>query len=698
MRIASCGLEVFINLQKDSEDLGWLWMLRLYARGAALVNTDIDASIPYHLLPLLKKYASSDDEQISTADFQRLIETERDYFEKMKPRINGVLAKNISMLSRRFQLNRVEQSILTFVIVCRTHEGLGFGLDAGNSRKWLEQTVVSVLSVALSYVETEIELALERNGRLISSGLLQIEPNLVTEFNQKLLMSPKLIDAVYKKAKNVDELLSYAFKKMPTSKLSSREHFSHQLVEVRMLSKLLLATKRTNMPGVNILVHGLPGVGKTALVSALARELKLNAYSVSNDDVFDDEDISLELRFKNYRMLQKLLSNTKNGLVVFDEIEDVLPKPNSSRHGFFDKKGWVNELLETNPVPAVWIANHVWQIDPAFMRRFDLVLEVRMPPRSFRKQMLKKLLPTADDGWINSKSSELDLTPALIEKTASMLQRIGVETLSETQQLFDQQITARRNALGITTTKQRVSDPQCYKLDLLNTTASISSIVQSIASKPSGRVLLYGPPGCGKTALAYYLAELADKPIMIRRASDLIAAWHGETEKNICNMFNEATFENAVLLLDEADGFLRDRSSAVHSWQITQVNELLTQMECFNGLFICATNFMQNLDLAVMRRFEIKLKFDFLSLAQSQHLFNEVMYRLTGAKCNEVAMHKVRQALSKLTNLTPGDFSAIEKQFLWIGDNITTEKLIFELIQASQIKCGGRSMSIGFAG
>jgi transitional endoplasmic reticulum ATPase len=84
----------------------------------------------------------------------------------------------------------------------------------------------------------------------------------------------------------------------------------------------------------------------------------------------------------------------------------------------------------------------------------------------------------------------------------------------------------------------------------------------------------------------------------------------GESEKNIADMFAVARQQNAVLVLDEADSFLADRRNAQRSWEVTQVNELLTQMEAFDGIFICTTNLMEKLDPASIRRFAFKVRFD----------------------------------------------------------------------------------------
>lgn len=64
----------------------------------------------------------------------------------------------------------------------------------------------------------------------------------------------------------------------------------------------------------------------------------------------------------------------------------------------------------------------------------------------------------------------------------------------------------------------------------------------------------------------------------------------GESEKNIAKAFEEAKKQKKILLFDEVDSFFRERSYSSQSWEITQVNEFLTQMEKFEGIVICTTN------------------------------------------------------------------------------------------------------------
>jgi transitional endoplasmic reticulum ATPase len=90
---------------------------------------------------------------------------------------------------------------------------------------------------------------------------------------------------------------------------------------------------------------------------------------------------------------------------------------------------------------------------------------------------------------------------------------------------------------------------------------------------------LSGPPGAGKSAYARHLAERLDLDVLEKRFSDLSSMWLGESEKTIAAAFEEASDLRAFLIIDEADSLLRDRLAAQHSWEITQVNEMLTQME-----------------------------------------------------------------------------------------------------------------------
>jgi SpoVK/Ycf46/Vps4 family AAA+-type ATPase len=159
-------------------------------------------------------------------------------------------------------------------------------------------------------------------------------------------------------------------------------------------------------------------------------------------------------------------------------------------------------------------------------------------------------------------------------------------------------------------------------------------------------------------------------------------------------MFREAKTAGAVLLLDEADSFLRDRREARSAWEVTQVNELLVQMECFDGVFIVSTNLFESLDAAALRRFDLKVRFDYLRPEQAWTLFRETL-RQSGARLTQPAVWQAR--LERLERLTPGDFAAVVRRQRLAPERLSAQGLLNAL--RAEVETSGRvtSRSIGFS-
>lgn len=185
-----------------------------------------------------------------------------------------------------------------------------------------------------------------------------------------------------------------------------------------------------------------------------------------------------------------------------------------------------------------------------------------------------------------------------------------------------------------------------------------------LKEQPSARILVYGPPGTGKTAFGHWLAMKLGKPLLMKRASDLLSKYIGENEQNIANAFEEAFCSQSILLIDEIDSFVQSRSTAVRAWEISMVNEMLTQMENFEGIFIASTNFDQQLDSALLRRFDLKMKFDYLSKDQLTLLVTEQLGKIEMLDKDELNLtaEKVFQTLGTIQKCTPGDVAAVIRQ------------------------------------
>jgi SpoVK/Ycf46/Vps4 family AAA+-type ATPase len=213
--------------------------------------------------------------------------------------------------------------------------------------------------------------------------------------------------------------------------------------------------------------------------------------------------------------------------------------------------------------------------------------------------------------------------------------------------------------------------------------------------RPKGSLCFHGIPGAGKTQLAEYMAVELDLSLIVRSASDLLSKWLGESEQNIAAMFAEAEAEGALLFLDEADSFLRDRALARAEWSVTQVNELLQKMERFDGIFIAATNLMDVMDAAAMRRFTWKLEFKSLRPEQAWTMF------CTEAGLNSAAPKNasLRAQLLIIPDLAPGDFATVKRQANMLGVPLTPDEWIEQLAVEAKAKMTGlRRHKLGFAG
>ena len=158
--------------------------------------------------------------------------------------------------------------------------------------------------------------------------------------------------------------------------------------------------------------------------------------------------------------------------------------------------------------------------------------------------------------------------------------------------------------------------------------------------------------------------------------------WVGGTEQNIAEAFNEGRENQAVLIFDEADSFLRDRGNAFRSWEVTQVNEMLTQMESYPYPFVCTTNLMESLDKASLRRFTFKVGYDYMTPEQSSLAFKH-FFNFSNVD------------LSYLNSLAPGDFVVVRQKAEILGLLDNKAELI-KMLEAEQLNKAPFQHKIGF--
>ena len=578
--------------------------------------------------------------------------------EQKKFQTNKLLSKNIAQISSLMKLNKYEEQILEFVTLLKQYELLDNAVGLLGSELNTTQTK-RALSVILNIKQKYIDRAFASNSKLSKSSLVTIDKRNTNLLDRKL---DSISDAFLDNLLNLDEDISVMIKdsiKVCSKSALKLKDYRHLSDDINILIPYLNKAIANKQNGVNILLYGKPGTGKTELSKVIAKKLKTKLFEVSYTDE-DDEPIDGTARLKAYKSAQALLSNKKT-LLMYDEAEDIF----ESGGGFFSPpvrqkdKAWINRVLETNTIPTIWITNNIHTIDNALIRRFDMSIEIPIPLKSKREEIIKNYSNNLlDANTIKTLAKNDNIAPALISTTAKVISAIDTK---ESTKAFTHLLNNTLKAQGYGEIKKESRENSLdtmYKPSYINTRTDLKELTKGIKKTAMARLCLYGVPGTGKSAFGKYIAEILNKPLILKKGSDLICKYVGGTEKNIADAFKEAKEENAVLVFDEVDSFLADRTNAKQSWEVTQVNEMLVQMENFNGVFIATTNLMNNLDKASLRRFDLKLEFSALNQKQSWKMFKIFSKSLGISQVDKNLKIKVQA----LKNLTPGDFAAVVRQ------------------------------------
>ena len=616
--------------------------------------------------------------------------------QELEPLLDSTLEENLDGLAEQVGLSDVEKTLLAFAVIHQTYKPLSECTDSFSDLR--ADQVLVLLAVALDFTEAEVRKALSPDRLLQSSGLLILHRNLGPDsLRDKLELLTGLAERLMEPQSDAMDLLRGFFHEAPVSGLDC-DDFAFMGEDVELLQQYLEPAVNKGFLGINILFYGVPGTGKTELARALAEALGFQLIEVAFDG-HGETPLSGRQRLSAYQLCQSVLSSANDTLVLFDEVEDAftLDFPFGGSSFGEGSKARINHMLENNPVPAIWICNSIDDIDEAYLRRFDHKVKFDTPPRRVRHTILRDQLEglNVSDRWINQVAAHPAIAPAFVTRAAKVVTIAGTSGRKKTERQLERLLSSSLEAMGreAELINKTVSDLS-YRLDVLNPDRDLTRLIEGIRQRGRGRFCLYGAPGTGKSEFARHTADATNRPLIVKRASDLLSKWVGETEKSIAAMFQEAEDNDAILLLDEADSFLRDRRGAHNSWEVTQVNELLTRMERYQGVFICSTNLMDDLDEASVRRFDMKIRFDWMKPNQAWTLFRQVIKDHQGrmpAK-NSPWCDRLRQ----LDQLAPGDFATVVRRSSIMGDDLTPERLYTGLAEEAGFKKNRNGKSIGF--
>lgn len=504
-----------------------------------------------------------------------------------------------------------------------------------------------------------------------------------------------------------DDFLDF-FQK-PSNELLAKNYFvrfsrktiplENHLIDPKVTDHLLNLLKVKRESPNHILLYGPPGTGKTSYALGLAQKLGIPAY-----EILREEGNTTSKRRTAILACLNMINGGDGSLVIVDEADNLLNTQNSwFSRGETQDKGWLNQLLEEPGARMIWITNGISAIEDSVMRRFAFSVHFRAFNRRQRISLWESVLRRHrvksyfDTEEINRLAMRYPVSAAIIDLAV----RKALETSTSGQTAFKEIVTMNLDAHltlindGVKPiAKEKIEEN--YSIEGLHVEGNLPAIMEHVEefdrclrrsdqeqTVRNFNLLFYGPPGAGKSELARYIAGHLERELTVKRVSDVVSPYVGETEQNISRVFSEAEAAEAVLVIDEADSFLFNRSRAVRSWEISHTNEFLSQMERFRGILICTTNRFEDLDQASVRRFNYKIGFRCLKPEGNVIFYKKLLSPLTSASLN----NEGEDMLENIGDLTPGDFRVVRDRFaIFPMERVTNDMMVQALREESQIK------------
>ncbi len=370
-------------------------------------------------------------------------------------------------------------------------------------------------------------------------------------------------------------------------------------------------------PHSGILLYGPPGCGKTLIAKVLASESEANMFSINGPEIMNKYYGETEAKLRD---IFKEAKDNSPSIIFIDEIDAIAPKREEA-YGDVEKRvvaqllALMDGLTDRGNVIVLGATNRPDSVDPALRRpgRFDREIEVSVPNADGRLEILMihtRGMPIADDVELKRLAAELhgytgaDIKSLCREAALKAIRRYLPEIDLETEKVSTEILQSMEIGIAdfydamheVVPTAMRefyVERPKVFWKDVggleeVKKTLQDNIIVSlkepqkfyNMGIKPPRGILLYGPPGCGKTLLARAVATESGSNMILVRGPEILSKWVGESEKAIREIFRKAkTSAPCIVIFDEMDSLARVKSGEEVGIGQTILSQLLTEME-----------------------------------------------------------------------------------------------------------------------
>jgi len=398
-------------------------------------------------------------------------------------------------------------------------------------------------------------------------------------------------------------------------------------------------------PPKGVLLHGPPGCGKTLLARAVANESDANFFSINGPEIMSKFYGESEARLRE--IFQQAEKNAP-AIIFIDELDAIAPKREEvtgevERRVVAQLLALLDGLTGRGNVIVIGATNRPNALDPALRRpgRFDREIEIGIPDKQGRYEILQihtRGMPLAEDVDLKKLAdmthgyTGADLA-ALCRETAMKAlrrylpeidleqERIPPHVLEKMEVKMEDFINAYREITPTAMREVAIEVPTVHWDDIGDLEEAKQELKESVewplknpdvfkrmGIKPPKGILLFGPPGCGKTLLARAVATESEANFISIKGPEVFSKWVGESERAIREVFRKARMSApAIIFFDEIDALVPRRGAGYADSGVTErvISQLLTEIDGIETLqevvVLAATNRPDILDPAIMR-------------------------------------------------------------------------------------------------